>query len=109
MTQPVFMLLMAPTEGGSPAFALFIQLTLIFLIFYWLLIRPQRKEKERHQQMIAALKKGDDIVTVGGVIAKVIHAEEDRLTVKTAEETRLVIERGKVARVLTPDTEPASP
>jgi preprotein translocase subunit YajC len=77
---------------------LLIQLALIFLIFYWLLIRPQRKEAERHRAMIQALKKGDEIVTAGGVIGTIVHAAEDRLTVKTAENTRLIVERAKVAR-----------
>lgn len=84
----------------SPGVSLVVQLVAIFLIFYWLLIRPQRKEKERHQAMIAALRKGDEITTVGGIIGTIVHVEDDRLTVKTGEATRLVIERGKVARRL---------
>lgn len=79
---------------------LFIQLALIFLIFYWLLIRPQRKEQERHKAMIQALKKGDEIVTAGGIVGTIVHATEDRLTVKTGENTRLVLERSKVQRRL---------
>ena len=57
MTHFPFGLLMAPAEGGSPV-ALFVQLGLIFMIFYWLLIRPQKKEKDRHKAMIETLKKG---------------------------------------------------
>lgn len=79
---------------------LFIQLALIFLIFYWLLIRPQRKEQERHRAMIQALKKGDEIVTAGGIVGTIVHAAEDRLTVKTGENTRLILERSKVQRLL---------
>jgi preprotein translocase subunit YajC len=105
LIEPMAGLLMAPGEGVNPAFSLFIQLALIFLIFYWLLIRPQRKEKDRHQAMIAALKKGDDIVTVGGIIGTIIHAAEDRITVKTAENTRLIVERGKVSRLITDNVE----
>ena len=79
---------------------LLIQLALIFLIFYWLLIRPQRKEQERHRAMIQALKKGDEIVTAGGIVGTIVHATEDRLTVKTAENTRIILERSKVQRRL---------
>jgi preprotein translocase subunit YajC len=79
---------------------LFIQLALIFLIFYWLLIRPQRKEQERHRAMIQALKKGDEIVTAGGIIGTIVHATEDRLTVKTGDNTRIILERSKVQRRL---------
>ena len=96
---------MAPGEGGSPL-TLFVQLGLIFLIFYWLLIRPQRKERDRHQQMIEALKKGDDIVTAGGIVGTIVHVGEERLTVKTAENPRLTIERGKVGRRIGEDKAP---
>jgi preprotein translocase subunit YajC len=97
VTQIPFGLLMAPTDGGG-ALALFVQLGLIFMIFYWLLIRPQKKERQRHKDMIGALKKGDEIVTVGGIIGTIVHLEGERLTVTTAENTRLVVERGKVSR-----------
>lgn len=99
-----FGLLMAPAEGGSPL-TLFVQLGLIFVIFYWLLIRPQKKERDRHRQMIDTLKKGDEIVTAGGIVATIVHAEPERLTVKTAENTRLTIERSKVGRALGGDAE----
>lgn len=99
MTHFIFGLLMAPAEGGSPL-ALFVQLGLIFMIFYWLLIRPQKKEKDRHKAMIDTLKKGDEIVTVGGIIGKIVHLDDERLTVKTAENTRLLVERGKVGRAV---------
>lgn len=79
--------------------ALIVQFGLIFLIFYWLLIRPQRKEKERHEQMIAGLKKGDEITTVGGIIGTIVHLSDDRVTVKTGDNTRLIVERGKVSQL----------
>lgn len=99
MTHFLFGLLMAPAEGGSP-WALFVQLGLIFMIFYWLLIRPQKKEKDRHKAMISTLKKGDEIVTVGGIIGTIVHLDDERLTVKTADNTRLLVERGKVGRTV---------
>ena len=93
-------LLMAPAEGGSPGFVLFLNLALIFMIFYFLLIRPQRKEQQRHQEMVAGLRKGDEIVTSGGIIGTIVHVTDDTLTVKTGENTRVVIERGRVSRKL---------
>jgi preprotein translocase subunit YajC len=95
-------LLMAPAEGGNPMMVLMVQLGLIFLIFYWLLIRPQRKERQRHDAMIAALQKGDEVVTAGGIIGTILRVEEDRLTIKTDRDTRLVVERSKVGRKLEP-------
>jgi preprotein translocase subunit YajC len=77
------------------------QMVAIFAIFYFLLIRPQRKEQERHRNMISELKKGDEVVTNGGIIGTVVHVQDDRLTIKTGENTRLVVERGRIARVVT--------
>ena len=67
MTHASLVLLMAPREGGNATMVFAIQMLAIFAIFYFLLIRPQKKEQERHQAVIAALKKGDEIVTAGGV------------------------------------------
>lgn len=75
-----------------------LQMVAIFAIFYFLLIRPHKKEQQKHETMIEALKKGDEIVTNGGVVGTIIHADGDRLTIKTAENTRLVVLRGRVAQ-----------
>ena len=92
--------LAAPREGGSGAMVFMMQMVAIFAIFYFLLIRPQRKEQARHRQMIEEVKKGDEVVTNGGIIGMVVHAQDDRLTIKTAENTRLVVLRGRVAQVM---------
>ncbi|MEX2281605.1 MAG: preprotein translocase subunit YajC [Gemmatimonadota bacterium] len=73
-------------------------------IFYFLLIRPQRKMQQQHRDLISNLKKGDEIMTEGGIIGQVVHLSEDRLTVKTAENTRIVVSRQKIARVMTADS-----
>lgn len=70
----------------------------IFLIFYFLLIRPQRKQQKSHDEMVKSLSRGDEVVTIGGIIGKIIHLTDDRITIKTAEDTRLEIERSKVGR-----------
>ncbi len=72
----------------------------LFAIFYFLLIRPQKKQQKAHDQMVKSLTKGDEIVTVGGVIGNVIHLTEDRITIKTAGDTRLEIDRAKIGRRL---------
>jgi preprotein translocase subunit YajC len=97
---PSVALLMAGRPGGSSGVVFLVEMVLIFAIFYFLLIRPQTKERERHQKMLAALKKGDEIITNGGVIGRVVHVEENRLTVRTAENTRLTVDRGRVAQVV---------
>jgi preprotein translocase subunit YajC len=77
-----------------------IQFVAIIAIFWFLLIRPQRRRAQQHQQLLAALKKGDEIMTEGGLIGEVVHMKEDRVTIKTAENTRVVVARTKIARVL---------
>ncbi|MGW8267191.1 MAG: preprotein translocase subunit YajC [Longimicrobiales bacterium] len=100
MIQATLAILAAPREGGNATMIFMMQMVAIFAIFYFLLIRPQRKEQERHRNMISELKKGDEIVTGGGIIGTVVHVQDDRLTIKTAENTRLVVERARVARVV---------
>lgn len=82
----------------------------IFAIFYFVLIRPQQKQKKQHDDLVRQLKKGDEVVTAGGVIGEVVFiasqskdgtggaSMEDRITIKSGE-SRLIIERGKVSRV----------
>lgn len=72
----------------------------LFAIFYFLLIRPQKKQQKAHDQMVANLAKGDEIVTVGGIVGLIIHLTEDRITIKTAGDTRLEIDRAKIGRRL---------
>lgn len=100
VSEAVMMILAVPREGGSGTLIFFVNMALIFAIFYFLLIRPQRKEQEKQKKMIEQLKKGDQVVTAGGIIGTVIHAQEDRLTIKTAEDTRIEVERGKIGRVV---------
>ena len=75
-------------------------MVLIFAIFYFLLLRPQSKERKRHEDMLKQLKKGDEVVTNGGIIGRVVHVEETRLTIKTGENTRLTVDRGRIAAVV---------
>ncbi|HUP90052.1 MAG TPA: preprotein translocase subunit YajC [Longimicrobiales bacterium] len=71
-------------------------------IFYFMMIRPQQKRQQEHMAILGALKKGDEVITDGGIIATVVHLTDDRVTIKTAENTRLVVLRSKIARVVPP-------
>jgi preprotein translocase subunit YajC len=97
----------APQQGGSMAPVLFMW-TAIILIFWLLIIRPQRKAQQRHQAMLSALKRGDEVMTDGGIIGEVVHIKDDRITLKTAENTRIVVARPKIARVFTATQAPES-
>ncbi len=99
---------MAPRQGASGTFVFFLNMTAVVLIFYFLLIRPQRKERERQKEMIAAIAKGDEIVTNGGIIGTVIRAEEDRLIIKTGGESKITLERSHVARKVSADRSDAA-
>lgn len=76
----------------------------LILIFYFLLIRPQRKLQQKHMELIQALKKGDEVITDGGIIGQIVHLTDDRVTIRTGENTRIVLVRGKIARVVTSES-----
>jgi preprotein translocase subunit YajC len=102
---PYSMLLVVPREGGNSGMVFLVQMVLIFGIFYFLLIRPQAKERQKHDEMLSKITKGDEIVTNGGIIGKVVHVQEKRLTIKTGDNTRLTVDRGRIAAVLGPEGE----
>lgn len=90
------------------AFGQFIPLILIFGIMYFLLIRPQQKRVKEHQAMLGALRRGDQVVTAGGIVGKVtkVKEDEDQVEVEIASGTTVKVVRGTIARVLN-KTEPA--
>ena len=85
---------------GSPLGGTIFMMVAIFAIFYFLLIRPQRQAHKRHQEMIAAVRRGDEVMTDGGILGEIVHIKEERVTIKTGENTRVVVHRPKIARVL---------
>lgn len=97
---PLYMLFAVPREGGNAGIVFMVQMVLIFAIFYFLLLRPQAKERRRHEEMLTKIKKGDEIVTNGGIIGKVVHVEDKRLTIRTGENTRITVDRGRIATVV---------
>jgi len=104
VTNTLAILLAVPQGGGSTAtLAFVVQIVGIGAIFYFLLIRPQQTMRKKHEAMLAAMKKGDEVITEGGIIGEVIFLKDDRVTIRTAENTRIVVARGKIARVLASD------
>jgi preprotein translocase subunit YajC len=89
------------------AFAQFVPLILIFLIMYFLLIRPQQKKVKEHQAMVAALRRGDQVVTQGGIVGKVVKVKDDgELEVEIAEGVKVRVIQNTIATVVS-KTEPA--
>lgn len=70
---------------------------LIFAVFYFLLIMPQRKRQQQLREMVASLKPGDKVITNGGIIGVVVAVRDDSLTIKSADKTILEIARSSVA------------
>jgi preprotein translocase subunit YajC len=106
----------AAPSGGPGLTPLLIQFGLIFLIFYFLIIRPQQRQRKRHEEALRNLKRGDRVVTSGGIVAEVVHLKEtlkdgapqksmeDEVTIKSAE-SRLIVERGRIAKIVLPTGE----
>ena len=91
----------AQTAAEQPSmFASFIPLILIFLIFYFLLIRPQQKKQKEHKLLLDSIKRGDEILTSGGILGKVTKADAERLNVEIAKDVNVTIYRSTVADVL---------
>tara|TARA_B100000242_G_scaffold26606_1_gene16201 strand:+ start:37 stop:336 length:300 start_codon:yes stop_codon:yes gene_type:complete len=80
--------------------ASFIPLILIFLIFYFLLIRPQQKKQKEHKILLDSIQRGDQILSSGGFLGKVLKVDNDKLTVEIAKGVNVTIIRSTVADVI---------
>ena len=86
--------------GGTDMLVQFLPFVLIFVVMYFLIIRPQRLKAKRHQEMIANVRRGDTIVTSGGLIGKVAKVVDDgEIQIDLAENVRVRLARGMIAEV----------
>lgn len=81
---------------GIQGFGMFLPLILIFGIFYLMIVRPQQKQAKKRQQMIKALKKGDEVVTVGGIHGRIFGVADEILTVEIADNCKVKMDRSGV-------------
>ena len=100
----------APQGGGASLAPFLFQIGAIFAIFYFLMIRPQQKQRKAHEAAILAAKKGDQIVTAGGMVGEIVSIKEglkdgkptpglsDHLTIRSGE-SKLIITRGRIASI----------
>lgn len=97
----------SPGQGGGAVGFLgsLLPIAAMIGILWFLLIRPQQKEQQRHREMVRNLKKGDEVVTVGGVYGRIMSLNDERVSLKVAEGVKIDVERSKVVRVLTPHVE----
>ncbi len=87
--------------GGQSALLNMVPLVLMFGIFYFLLIRPQQKRAKEHRALLDALKKGDQVVTAGGIHGKVSSIDEAGVTMEVATGVNIKVDKGHIARVVT--------
>lgn len=100
-----------PAQPPGADFMMFAPFVAIAIIFYFLLIRPQRRDQASKESMLAALKKNDKIVTIGGIIGSVANISPDgqEVTVKVDDNTRIKFVRSSIQRVVAPEGEGEKP
>ena len=91
----------AGAAGGGSAFMQLLPLIAIFVIFYFFLIRPQQKRMKQHREMVGNVKRGDTVVTSGGLIGKVTRVEENEVQVEIANGVHVQVVKGTLADVRT--------
>ena len=93
-------------QGGG--FSVFIPLILMFIIFYFLLIRPQQKKVKQHKEMIASLRKGDRVVTAGGIHGTITSISDNTVTLEIAPKVRIKIQKGSISYIVSRGTQQES-
>ena len=98
----------APAAAPGNPILSFLPLIALFVIFYFLMIRPQMKRQKEHRTMVAALAKGDEVVTNGGIAGRVEEVGESFITVEIATGVKIKLQKGAVSQVLPKGTLKAS-
>ena len=94
-TASLLLLLFAPSgQGGAGMSAFIIQIGLFIGIFYFLLLRPQRKQAADHKQLLASLQRGDQVVTSSGIVGEVVHIKDDQVTIRSGEAKFVILRSG---------------
>lgn len=89
-------------SGGGPGpLVQFLPLALVFVVFYFLLIRPQQQKAKAHREMISNLKRNDEVVTAGGLYGRVVELSEKVVTLEIAQNVRVRIDRPRIEEVVT--------
>ena len=111
-SQPMLMMMQAAPGAGSGGTAgLLLGIApwiLIFAIFYLLMIRPQQQRVKQHQAEIAAVKKGDDVITGGGIRGKVTKVSDDEAEVEIAQGVKVRVVKSTITQVLSGNVKPAN-
>ncbi len=90
----------AAAAGGEAGFMSFLPIILMFVLLYFLMIRPQMKRAKETKQMIEALQKGDEVITAGGVLGRITKISDPYLSVEIAPNTEITVQKAAVQTVL---------
>jgi preprotein translocase subunit YajC len=107
-TQPILMLMQATPAGGPSPLLQLLPWVAIFVIFYVVMIRPQQRRVKEHQAAIKAIKKGDDVITGGGIVGRVTKVSDDEAEVEVAAGVRIRVVKSTISHVLTSNAKPAN-
>lgn len=89
-----------PSNGGAGVMSNLVIFALIILIFYFMIIRPQQRRAKERQMMLSNLKRGDRVITSGGIYGTIVGLEENTVTLQIADNVKIKVERGAIASVL---------
>ena len=92
---------MPQAQAGSPLMNLF-PLVIIFAIFYFMLIRPQKTREKEHQKMLGSLNKNDDVVTSGGIHGTIVNVKDKTLILRVDENVKMEVEKSAIAYIKKP-------
>ncbi|MEO0464756.1 MAG: preprotein translocase subunit YajC [Pseudomonadota bacterium] len=98
----------AGSAGSPPAWLNFLPIVGMVLIFYFLLLRPQMRQQKEHRERIAAVKKGDQVVTAGGLIGKVVKVTDDHVEIDLAKDVRVKAVKQTIGDIIAPGGKPAN-
>ncbi len=90
----------AASGGAESNLMSFLPLILMFAVLYFIMIRPQMKRQKEHRNMLAAMAKGDEVVTNGGVVGKITKVGEAYVGIEIAEGTEITVQKGSVTTIL---------
>ena len=90
----------APAAGADAGLMSFLPIILMFVLLYFLMIRPQMKRAKEQKAMIEALQKGDEVVAVGGLLGRIVELSDQYATLEIAAETKIMVQRPAIQQLL---------